>query len=212
MGFRTSSLWFPAIPLSCHPNYRALTFTLAGLSPAEHTSLSWSQPPHHLISGRDEARTKVPHATVRGLQGSKEDGTHLTSGVLQPHRRPVTHPPWNLVMFLSSQRVSSHLQSSAFRHQACLEIAPERNQQLACDRDDRNPPDAAFEFANTIAEPDTQGAVRLMSQPHPRELNHDSASLGIASLADTLITAHRAALKMRRRQTDIARQLFAIVK
>jgi hypothetical protein len=59
--------------------------------------------PHQLISGRDEARTKVPHATVRGLQGSKEDGTHLTSGVLQPHRRPVTHPPWNLVMFLSSQ-------------------------------------------------------------------------------------------------------------
>jgi hypothetical protein len=43
MGFRTSTLWFPAIPLSCHPNYRALTFTLAGLSPAEHTSLSWLQ-------------------------------------------------------------------------------------------------------------------------------------------------------------------------
>ena len=42
MGFRTSRFWFPAIPLSCHPNYRALTFALAGLSPAEHTSLNWT--------------------------------------------------------------------------------------------------------------------------------------------------------------------------
>jgi hypothetical protein len=49
-------------------------------------------------------------------------------------------------------------------------------------------------------------------QPQPSELNHDRASLGVASLADPLITAHRAALKMRRRQTDVARQLFAIVK
>src|SRR5215831_21054492 len=43
MGFRTSRFWFPTIPLSCHPNYRALTFALAGLFPAEHTSLSWLQ-------------------------------------------------------------------------------------------------------------------------------------------------------------------------
>ena len=70
MGFRTSRLWFPAIPLSCHPNYRALTFTLAGLSPAEHTSLSWLQPPHQLISGRARAQTKVPHATLRGQKGA----------------------------------------------------------------------------------------------------------------------------------------------
>src|ERR1700741_2532661 len=108
--------------------------------------------------------------------------------------------------------MSSQLQSGAFRNQTCLEIAPEHNQQLACDGDDRNSPDTALEFANTFAEPDTQGAVRLMPQPQPGELNHDRASLGVASLADPLIMAHRAALKMRRRQTDIARQLFTIVK
>src|SRR5262249_53340283 len=51
-----------------------------------------------------------------------------------------------------------------------------------------------------------------MPQPQPGELNHDRASLAIASLAHPLITAHRAALEMRRRQTDIARQLFTIVK
>jgi hypothetical protein len=52
----------------------------------------------------------------------------------------------------------------------------------------------------------------LMPQPQPRELNHDPASLGVTSLTDTLITARLAAPEMRRRQTDVARQLFAIVK
>src|SRR6516162_1165049 len=96
MGFRTSTLWFPAIPLSCHPNYRALTFTLAGLSPAEHTSLSWLQPPHHLISGRIES---VPKSLMhiaraeRGLQGGM--GSILVTGVFShgPSRSHV--PPWN---------------------------------------------------------------------------------------------------------------------
>src|SRR5262249_55295968 len=35
-----------AVTKPCHPNYRALTFALAGLSPAEHTSLTWSQLPY----------------------------------------------------------------------------------------------------------------------------------------------------------------------
>jgi hypothetical protein len=109
MGFRTSRLWFPSIPLSCHPNYRALTFTLAGLSPAEHTSLSWLQPPHQLISGRDCARTKVPHASLRGQRGSKEDGTHLLDGVLQPCAQAVTHPPWIGMLLLSVFRIPSVL-------------------------------------------------------------------------------------------------------
>src|SRR5262249_27991612 len=78
--------------------------------------------------------------------------------------------------------------------------------------DDRNSPDTALEFADTSAKPDTQGAVRLMPQPQPGELNHDRASLGVASLTDPLIMARRTALTMRRRQGDIARQLFAIVK
>jgi len=77
MGFRTSTLWFPAIPLSCHPNYRALTFTLAGLSPAEHTSLSWLQPPHQLISGRDEPvpRSLMEQCEGTGLQGGWDHST-----------------------------------------------------------------------------------------------------------------------------------------
>jgi len=148
---------------------------------------------------------------VRGHRAPREDGTLLESGHIAATWD--THPTLESVTFRSSPfgDSKSHLQSGAFRHQTCLEIAPERNQQFACDCDDRNPPDTALEFANAIAELGAQIAVGLMPQPQPRELNHHGASLGIARLADTLITAHRAALKMRRRQT-VARRLFAIVK
>src|SRR5262249_17333927 len=146
-------------------------------------------------------RTKIPLATVRGHRAPREDGTILYRGVFQPYWIPITHPTLELesvrVHFVSfGDPPSFHLQNGAFRHHAVLEIAPERDQQLACDGDDRNPPDTPLEFANTFAEPDTQGAVRLMPQPQPRELNHHGASLGVTSLADPLLTAHRAALKM----------------
>src|SRR5215813_9592461 len=61
MGFRTSRFWFPTIPLSCHPNYRALTFALAGLFPAEHTSLSWLQPLRQRMIEDEAARKLNPH-------------------------------------------------------------------------------------------------------------------------------------------------------
>src|SRR5215475_9393534 len=78
MGFRTSRFWFPATPLSCHPNYRALTFALAGLSPAEHTSLSWLQPPHQLISGRGKPY-QDPSCNSARAQGSKGGWDHSVS-------------------------------------------------------------------------------------------------------------------------------------
>jgi hypothetical protein len=111
--------------------------------------------PHQLISGRGEPvpRSLMQHARA---QGSKEDGTLLQHGFFQPVMRTVTHPPWNryYVVFVLFQRFGLHLQNGALRRQTCLEIAPERDQQLACDCDDRNPPDTTLEFANTIVEPD----------------------------------------------------------
>ena len=86
--------------------------------------------PHKLISGRDESRTKVPSCNSARAQGSKEDGTILFRGVLQPASGYGHTSALESVMFFSSsplQRVQSHLQSGAFRHQTCLEIAPERD-------------------------------------------------------------------------------------
>src|ERR1700730_2899211 len=83
--------------------------------------------PHQLISGRDCARTKVPHASLRGQGGSKEDGTHLLDVVLQPCAQAVTHPPWIGMFLLSVFRIPpalSSVQNSARRHDAGLQIAP----------------------------------------------------------------------------------------
>src|ERR1700756_3379433 len=102
MGFRTSRFWFPATPLSCHPNYRALTFALAGLSPAEHTSLSWLQPPHQLISGRGKPvpRSLLQQCEGTGLQGRM--GPFWKAGILQPRGCTVTLPTLESVTFRSS--------------------------------------------------------------------------------------------------------------
>src|SRR4029077_10160531 len=79
MGFRTSRLWFPAIPLSCHPNYRALTFTLAGLSPAEHTSLSWLQTAASTYIRSGQAPYQGPSCNSARAQGSKGGWDHSVS-------------------------------------------------------------------------------------------------------------------------------------
>ena len=55
--------------------------------------------PHQLISGGGKPPDQGPSCNSEGA-GSKEDGTHLLRGVLQPCDEPVTHPPW-IGMFLS---------------------------------------------------------------------------------------------------------------
>src|SRR5215467_14781957 len=49
--------------------------------------------PHQLISGGGKPPYQGPSCNSEGA-GSKEDGTHLLRGVLQPCDEPVTHPPW----------------------------------------------------------------------------------------------------------------------
>ena len=53
----------------CYPNYGALTFTPAGLSPAEHASLRWT---HNRTGGFPAINSPIPplHATVGKLRGS----------------------------------------------------------------------------------------------------------------------------------------------
>ena len=84
--------------------------------------------PHHLISGRGQTRTKVPHATVEGT-GLQGDGTHLTGGVLQPCDRPITHPPWKrYILFVLFAAILFALENRAFRYDTGVEIAPKRDQ------------------------------------------------------------------------------------
>jgi len=66
--------------------------------------------PHKLISGRDESRTKVPSCNSARAQGSKEDGTILFRGVLQPASGYGHTSALESVMFFSSSpfRESNH--------------------------------------------------------------------------------------------------------
>ena len=59
-----------------------------------------AETPKHFLTSRPSY--KVPLATVRGHRGSKEDGTILVSGVLQPVRVYGHTSALESVMFLSS--------------------------------------------------------------------------------------------------------------
>ena len=107
-----------------------------------------------------------PSCILRGQKGgSKGDGIHLGNGRFQPRSLTITRPTLELesvrVPFVSFRRSSFRLQNGAFGDQAVLEIAPERDQQLACDGDDRDAPDTALGASNPLAEPDAQRTIGL---------------------------------------------------
>src|SRR5208282_3154561 len=175
--------------------------------------------PHQLISGRVRARTKVPHATLRGVQGSKGNGTILNRGILQPSALPghtfaldLTNSSSSIDYRLSRFAGSSSLENGTLRYHAGLQVAPQGHQQLARQGHDGDAPDAALDGADPLAEPDAQGAVGLVAQPQPGKFHHGGASLAIAGLADSLLARHAAALERARRKADVAAQLSTIIK
>src|SRR5918994_7845559 len=75
-----------------------------------------------------------------------------------------------------------HLQLRALRHNARLDVAPQGDQELACHSDDRDPPGAARQHPDPLAEPGGQGTPRLVSEPQPRELDEGFARPGVPAL------------------------------
>src|SRR5688500_6059150 len=61
----------------------------------------------------------------------------------------------------------SGLEGGAWRDDALGRVAPERHQELAGKRHDRDPADPPMPLPDACAEPDTQGGVRLMAEPEP---------------------------------------------
>src|SRR5262245_1132145 len=113
MGFRTLEFW------SRHPAIQTtglLTFAPAGLSPAEHTSLYWSQLPDCQIS-RVRFHTLACHdRPSQGLERLK--------------RWFVSTPP--LLVCLQPRLLSAHL-ADALRHRSrlsypCPSLSPRRRQ------------------------------------------------------------------------------------
>src|SRR5215831_18119789 len=107
---------------------------------------------------------------------------------------------------------ASGFEQRALRYQAGLEIAPKRHQELARQRHDRNAPDPPLQDAHPFAEPDAQGAVGLVAQPQPSELDHGFARLGVAGLADSLLARHRPTAERTGREADVTSHLAAVVE
>src|SRR6266436_7770337 len=98
---------------------------------------------------------------------------------------------------------SAGLEHGAGWHQAGFEVAPQRHQELACERHNGNAPDSSLAIADALAEPDTQGAVGLIAQPHPGQFDRGRTGFGIAGLADALVAVGGAATEWTRCQSDI---------
>lgn len=91
-------------------------------------------------------------------------------------------------------------------------IAPQRNDQFACERHDHDAPNTALQLADTAVVPLRNLALRLVSEPHPGHLDGGNSRPGIAGLVDPLIAPGFAAVIRRRGQPEIACHLSSIVE
>jgi hypothetical protein len=132
--------------------------------------ISCSTVPQNLTSGRRSERL-TPKSLVLEASGSGGWGQslrrHLAARTLcgpsTKIRRGVS-----LVDTVTIVRITPALyglQHGALRNLALGYIAPDRNQQLAGERNDRDPADPPAFIADAGVEPTAQGAPRLMSLP-----------------------------------------------
>ena len=126
--------------------------------------------PQNLTSGR-RSKQLIPKSLILEAT-AREDGTNLYGGILQPGRY-AAHPPRSDEEFprrccddrFGLRLVLCGLQHGAFRNLALCHIAPDRNQQLAGERNNRDPSDPTTFFADAGVKPAAQSACRLMSLP-----------------------------------------------
>jgi hypothetical protein len=84
-------------------------------------------------------------------EGSKGMGPILIRGVSQPGRATVTHPPWNWQVLLVVVLLVIDAVPALQVDQRGFEIAPQRHQELACERHDGDPLRSPFEVADALA-------------------------------------------------------------
>jgi hypothetical protein len=100
--------------------------------------------------------TKIPPARERPSM----ERTHLCFGAWSKHCSGHVHPS-------SEAKPLSSLENCPLRDQARFNEPPQRHNQLARDRYDRNPAEAALRIRDTLAIPDGKPTFRLMPKPQP---------------------------------------------
>lgn len=91
-------------------------------------------------------------------------------------------------------------------------IAPERNQKLACHRDDRDTSGPPFQIANPLVEPGSEFAFGLITQPKPSRLDQCLSRSSIACSSDAPVSIDIATLVRHGRKANITCQLFPVPK
>jgi hypothetical protein len=140
------------------------------------------------------------HGELRGRDG----GTHLFDGIKaqggngpRPSRfvtSRVRQQPW---------RTWSDLQHGTIRDSAIAEIAPQRDDQLACHRHQHDPAHASLRRTEPSVEPVCERTARLVAQPKPGELDGGASCPRVARFGNTLIAPDLAAAPRARCQADI---------
>src|ERR1035438_8204669 len=113
----------------------------------------------------------MQHGEGAGHQGGWD---HSQPRHLSPPLQPVTHPTLDLINSFCrrSDRCWLPLDDGTLRCDAALEIAPQRHRQLTRQRHHGDAADTALGGADTVAVPDAQCAVGLVTQPQPGKLIH----------------------------------------
>src|SRR5215210_3611445 len=98
----------------------------------------------------------------------------------------------------------------AIGNHARVEISPQRDHQSSRDGDNPNLARAGPTVRIALLIPLREGALRLILQPAPRQLDRDRPNLRIARLTDPLVPIECSTLPRRARQARQSAQLPAI--
>src|SRR5262249_4689149 len=93
-----------------------------------------------------------------------------------------------------------------------FDVAPERDEQLACQGHNGDPSRAPSQSTDALAGPFCQLAAGLGGQPEPCELDHGRPCTRVASPANAPIAVHTTALVGHRRDADVAGDLSAVAE
>ena len=120
----------------------------------------------------------------------------------------------SLIAFLPDLRAQADFSCAPFGYHAVLQIAPQRNREASCDRDDRDAsrPAVRSRALRALVEPLRQRAAGLVAQPVPRHLDQQRAYPPVALLADSLVGLALAAVVGLRHQPDARTDLAPVVE
>src|SRR3954470_1514435 len=151
--------------------------------------------------GPCSARTTIPPTRAEAATGAT--GPFLYGGIRSPgYQRSHVVPAG-----AAAPAARSALEHCALGHQAGLEVAPQREQQLPRQGHHHDPLDPSLQAPDPPHEPGAQRALGLVAQPQPGELHDRRPGARVAGPAEALVAAGSAAPVRARRQADVGGEL-----